>query len=57
MTAATGAPPDGFCTACLSGRYPVPVPVTIADSKQVLEGPGGATGPEPVLPVGDPRPA
>jgi amidophosphoribosyltransferase len=57
VTAATGAPPDGFCTACLSGRYPVPVPVTIADSKQVLEGPEGTTGDKPVLPVGDPRPA
>jgi amidophosphoribosyltransferase len=57
VTAATGAPPGGFCTACLSGRYPVPVPVTITDSKQVLEAPAGATGDEPALPVGDPRPA
>jgi amidophosphoribosyltransferase len=56
-TAATGAPPDGFCTACLSGRYPVPVPVSVADSKQVLETPPGETGDEPPLLVGDPRPA
>jgi len=25
---ATGAPADGFCTACLSGRYPTDVPIT-----------------------------
>ncbi len=57
VTAATGAPPDAFCTACLSGRYPVPVPVSIADTKQVLEAPTGASGDEPALPVSDPRPA
>lgn len=28
LLAATGAPADGFCTACLSGRYPTDVPVT-----------------------------
>jgi len=32
---ATGAAPTAFCTACLSGDYPVPVPE--ADTKQVLE--------------------
>jgi amidophosphoribosyltransferase len=32
---ATGAPPASFCTACLSGEYPVPVPDD--DSKHVLE--------------------
>lgn len=32
---ATGAPRDGFCTACLSGDYPTEVP--IADSKYILE--------------------
>ena len=26
LTAATGASADSFCTACLSGNYPVPVP-------------------------------
>jgi len=35
LTAATGASSDSFCTACLSGRYPVPVP--FADSKLALE--------------------
>jgi amidophosphoribosyltransferase len=35
LTAATGAPAEAFCTACLSGRYPVPVPSV--DSKLVLE--------------------
>jgi amidophosphoribosyltransferase len=32
---ATGAPADGFCTACLSGRYPIPVPAS--DLRNVLE--------------------
>ena len=35
LTVATGASPDSFCTACLSGIYPVPVP--FADSKHALE--------------------
>ncbi len=35
LTAATGASADSFCTACLSGNYPVPVPLT--DSKLALE--------------------
>src|SRR5215470_1188914 len=38
LTAATGAPPTAFCTACLSGRYPVSIPA-LADSKLVLEDP------------------
>ena len=25
---ATGAPADGFCTACLSGQYPTEIPTT-----------------------------
>ncbi|MDK1010275.1 MAG: amidophosphoribosyltransferase [Actinomycetota bacterium] len=33
---ATGAEPDSFCTACLSGEYPTNVPLT--DSKFLLEG-------------------
>ncbi|MET0921358.1 MAG: amidophosphoribosyltransferase [Acidimicrobiia bacterium] len=36
LTTATGAPASAFCTACLSGEYPVPVPVML-DSKRVLE--------------------
>jgi amidophosphoribosyltransferase len=35
LTRATGAPPDSFCTACLSGVYPVPV--ALGTSKHVLE--------------------
>ncbi len=35
LIAATGASADSFCTACLSGDYPVPVPLT--DSKLALE--------------------
>jgi amidophosphoribosyltransferase len=35
LTAATGASSDSFCTACLSGVYPVPVP--LLDAKLVLE--------------------
>jgi amidophosphoribosyltransferase len=35
LLTATGASPASFCTACLSGEYPVPVPET--DAKLVLE--------------------
>jgi amidophosphoribosyltransferase len=35
LTTATGASANSFCTACLSGVYPVPVPLT--DSKLALE--------------------
>jgi amidophosphoribosyltransferase len=35
LTAATGAPGSGFCNACLTGNYPVPVPVNLR--KDVLE--------------------
>jgi amidophosphoribosyltransferase len=35
LTTATGASSDSFCTACLSGCYPVPVPAS--DSKLALE--------------------
>jgi len=37
LTHATGAPATSFCTACLSGRYPVPVPELQGDAKLVLE--------------------
>jgi amidophosphoribosyltransferase len=36
LVRAIDAPGAGFCSACLTGRYPVPVPVTL--SKKVLEG-------------------
>jgi amidophosphoribosyltransferase len=36
---ATGAPPESFCTACLSNEYPVPVALTGTDSKLLLEAP------------------
>jgi amidophosphoribosyltransferase len=35
LLAATGAPGDNFCTACLTGEYPVAVPVEL--NKSVLE--------------------
>jgi amidophosphoribosyltransferase len=44
LLTATGASPESFCTACLSGEYPVPVPE--ADAKLVLEeGSGRAASP------------
>ena len=43
VRAATGAPPESFCTACLSGEYPVPVALT---SKR-LEAPARGTGARP----------
>jgi amidophosphoribosyltransferase len=39
VRAATGAPPESFCTACVSGEYPVPVQLTNKDSKLLLEAP------------------
>ncbi len=35
LTKATGSSEESFCTACLSGNYPVPVP--LEDTKHVLE--------------------
>ena len=35
LISATGAAPEGFCTACFTGEYPVPVPEN--DMKLVLE--------------------
>ena len=39
LIAAIGAAGAGFCTACLTGEYPVDVPLTLA--KGVLEPAGG----------------
>ncbi len=30
LTRAVGGDPDGFCTGCMTGRYPMPVPLTPA---------------------------
>jgi amidophosphoribosyltransferase len=35
LLAATGAAPEGFCTACLSGSYPTEIPLT--GDKYILE--------------------
>ena len=40
LTTATGAPSEAFCTACLTGVYPVPI--ADADTKHVLEAPAAA---------------
>jgi amidophosphoribosyltransferase len=40
LIAATGSSPGSFCTACLSGEYPIPIPrleSTETDSKLLLE--------------------
>jgi len=39
VRAATGAPPESFCTACLSNEYPVPVDLSTKDAKLLLEAP------------------
>jgi amidophosphoribosyltransferase len=39
VRAATGAPPESFCTACLSNEYPVPVALHGSDAKLLLEAP------------------
>ena len=43
VRAATGAPPESFCTACLSGEYPVPVALT----EPGLEAPARSAGARP----------
>ena len=40
LIAATGAPRSGFCTACLTGEYPIDVPVELGT--RVLGAAGGA---------------
>jgi len=49
LTGATDTPSESFCTACLSGHYPVPIPQS--DSKHVLEDPPGPDA-DATLPVG-----
>jgi amidophosphoribosyltransferase len=52
LLTATGATPASFCTACLSGEYPVPVPDV--DSKHALEEPEPSVSgaPAPAQPSG-----
>ena len=38
LLAATGAPPTSFCTACLTGHYPVPVDFAVAGEPNSLDG-------------------
>ncbi len=42
LIAATGASAESFCTACFTGNYPVPVPLT--DTKLALEDDAPASG-------------
>jgi amidophosphoribosyltransferase len=37
MVASTQVPPEDFCTACFSSKYPVPIPASELRSKHVLE--------------------
>ncbi|MDG2428603.1 MAG: amidophosphoribosyltransferase [Acidimicrobiales bacterium] len=46
----TGAVGAGFCDACLTGNYPIDIPVNL--SKAVLEGVAGAPATERAVPVG-----
>jgi amidophosphoribosyltransferase len=40
MLQATEIPPEDFCTACFSSRYPIPIPAHELAIKHVLERPG-----------------
>ncbi len=51
LLTATGAVGAGFCDACLTGTYPIEIPVNL--SKAVLEGPEGMTTPERTMPTRD----
>ncbi|MDP6866985.1 MAG: amidophosphoribosyltransferase [Acidimicrobiales bacterium] len=46
---ATGTVGAGFCDACLTGTYPIEIPVNL--SKAVLEGPEGISAPERTMPM------
>ena len=46
---ATGTVGAGFCDACLTGTYPIEIPVNL--SKAVLEGPEGISAPERTMPI------
>ena len=48
---ATGAVGAGFCDACLTGTYPIEIPVNL--SKAVLEGQAGTSAPERTMPIRD----
>ena len=48
---ATGTVGAGFCDACLTGTYPIEIPVNL--SKAVLEGPAGTSAPERTMPIRD----
>jgi amidophosphoribosyltransferase len=47
LKSAIDAPGAGFCDACLTGHYPVPVPVTLRGSRS-----GGLSGSEPLRGTG-----
>jgi amidophosphoribosyltransferase len=49
---ATGVAGASFCTACLSGNYPVPVP-ELADAKLALEQADGAVSTTPAMTAAD----
>jgi len=42
LVAAIDTPGAGFCTACLTGRYPVPVPVELAAAARAVPAPSPA---------------
>ena len=46
---ATGAVGAGFCSACLTGEYPIEIPANL--TKQVLEHPDDPSAPERAMPV------
>jgi amidophosphoribosyltransferase len=56
LVSATDTPGDSFCTACLSGDYPVPVP-ELADAKHALETKGTAPDAEIAIVEPDAHPA
>ena len=43
LVTAIDAPGAGFCTACLTGKYPVPIPVQLAAAGSGRAAPASAT--------------
>lgn len=53
MLNATQIPTDGFCTACFSSNYPIPIPAHELQSKHVLEQPPAPQSPRATWPSGN----
>lgn len=54
LITATGAPTSGYCTACLTGEYPVEIPVELSGPSAVPAPAAAVDVREPTLPLDAP---